>query len=101
MNFLCKKSPFQTGIQSVLDTVSLQAMEGKKVFALFLLLSALVATAHTRPQAAINPKQPLSPEAVPGLPHVEPQVKAEKAEIPRPEGALNPCPPGLCGGLQA
>ena len=70
------------------------------MFALFLLLSALVATAHTRPQAAINPKQPLSPEAGPGLPHVEPQVKAEEAEIPRPEGALKQCPPP-CGRLQA
>ena len=70
------------------------------MFALFLLLSALVATAYTRPQAAIDPKQPLSPEAGPGLPHVEPQVKAEEAEleIPRPEQPR--CPPccfSFCG----
>ena len=91
-----KSVAFEWEKQSVLDTVSLQVMEGKKVFALFLLLSALVATAYTRSQVAINPKQPLSPEAVrdkpaslpPGI--SEHDVKSQgKVKIPRPEGALN------------
>ena len=55
---------------------SLQAMEGKKVFALFLLLSALVAAVHTRPQVMNNPKQSLS---VPGSPQVGSQVKPDGA----------------------
>ena len=82
-----KSVAFEWEKQSVLDTVSLQAMEGKKVFALFLLLSALVATAYTRSQAATNPKQPLSPEAVrdkpaslpPGVPEA---VRDKPASLP-------------------
>ena len=74
-------------LQSVLDTVLLQAMEGKKAVALFLLLSALVATVYTRPQIMLDPKQS---EAVPGSPQVGSEVKPDEGVIPRPR-AQDPC----------
>ena len=59
---------------------SLQVMEGN----CSVSPAALVATVHTRPQVMNNPKPSLSPEAVPGSPHVGSQGKPDEAVIPRP-----------------